>query len=267
MRLLRVLLFLSLLNASGFAVSQSSNETSQMPYGGAPCTGEGGLNVSAHQIAVFTHFDTELRSALRRNDPVALSFVVRFPLRVNTSDGTLTIPDASSLSGHYQEIFSPKVRNAILSTASEDYICRYDQGLAYKNGVTWASTDGHSFAMDVVNTLDTPQKSDKPKLAYTCETKKHRISIEELPTGAARYRSWNKPKSPSGPPDVEISDGKQTFEGTGVCAYPSYTFTVGNIVYEVQGGLGCTDGSEPAKATGRLSVTISGKQVTDAWCF
>jgi hypothetical protein len=259
-----LVLFFAVGNA---AVSQSPAKVSEMPYSGAPCTASGGIPPSAQQVAVFTRFDAELRSALKRNDSAALAFLISFPLSVNTSKGQLLIPDAESLAGHYSEIFTPGVRSEVLATVTDDYICRYDEGLGYKRGIIWVSTDGHRFTLGTVNLRDQQAESKKSALIYTCETKAHRIAIDELEDGNFRYRSWNKPKSLSAASDVDLAHGMQEFEGTGVCSHPVYTFTSGQVVYQVEGGLGCTDGSEPSKATGHLSVTIGGKQVTDDWCF
>lgn len=252
---------------SRVAVSQSRHEISGMPYSGAPCTASGGISPSAQQIAEFNRFDKELRSALQRNDPAALAFLIDFPLRVNTNKGALLIPDAQSLGGHYAEIFPTQVRDRVIATVPADYFCRYDEGLGYKDGVIWASTDGHRFTLQAVNELDLHVQSKKSILLYTCETKSHRISIEELANEEFRYRSWNKPKSLNETPDIDLAHGKQTFSGTGVCSIPTYTFRSGDVTYEVNGGLGCTDGSEPPKATGHLSVSVGDKQVTDDWCF
>lgn len=260
-------ILLSYFALSTAAVSQTPPHVSDMPYSGAPCTASGGISPSAQQVQVFRRFDAELRSALERNDAAALAFLIRFPLRVNTSKGELLIPDAESLDGHYAQIFTTEVRSDVLATASDDYICRYDEGLGYKRGILWVSTDGHRFTLGTVNVRDTQATSKKSALVYTCETKSHRIAIDELEDGGFRYRSWNKPKSLSVAADVDLAHGKEEFQGTGVCAYSVYTFTSGDAVYEVDGGLGCTDGSEPAKATGHLSVTIDGKQVTEGWCF
>jgi hypothetical protein len=265
MKRIALALVLSLLAFAG--VAQTNTEVSDMPYAGAPCTGDGGIKASSDQIAVFSRFDSALRSAVKRNDVRALAFLVNFPLKVNTSKGTLLIPDARSLGGHYAEIFSPQVRSQVLATDPGDYICRYDEGLGYKAGVIWVSTNGHKFSLDSVNAADLHAKSDMPTLTYTCETKTHRISIEDLNNGKYRYRSWNKPKELSEPPDVEVSDGKLHFEGTGVCSYGVYSFTKGNVEYTVSQGLGCTNGSEPKNATGDLHVTVAGKDITQAWCF
>lgn len=260
-------LFLLFLALADCAKSQKKPEASEMPYAGAPCTADGGIGASPEQIAEFTRFDSALRSALKRGDVAALAFLVKFPLRVNTNKGTLLIPDAASLGGHYDEIFSPALRDRVLTTGSGDYICRYDEGLGYKAGSIWTSTDGHRFRLDAVNTPDPPGEPDTPGLVYTCETKTHRISIEDLTNGKYRYRSWNKPKELGERPDVEISDGTFHFEGTGICSVGVYSFGKGNVEYTVGQGLGCTDGTEPKEATGDLHVTVAGKTVTETWCF
>lgn len=267
MKRFEFILALSFLALSTAAVSQPSAAALQMPYSGAPCTGIGGINASASQVEIFNRFDRALRSALKRQDAAALSFLIRFPLRVNTSKGALLIPDAESLSGHYAEIFPPEISRQVLSTTSDDYWCRYDEGLSYKDSVLWASTDGSKFAVDTVNTSDLHNQSQKDRLVYTCETKTHRISIEQLNSGKYRYRSWNKPKELTETPDVDLSNGEIRFDGTGVCSTAAYLFTKGNVAYELHRGLGCGDGSEPKDATGSLNVSIGGKQVTDAFCF
>ena len=241
---------------------------SDMPYAGAPCTAAGGIKPSAAQVANFKRFDSALRAALRQNNVAALAFLISFPLRVNTGKGTLMIPDAQSLSGHYAEIFPQRVRDAVLATKDDDYICKYDEGLGYMNGWLWVSTNKGKFTVDTVNAGGERPNTGKLALAYTCETRTHRIVIDESADGNdVRFRSWNKPRPVTAAPDVDLSKGEKTYEGTGVCAYPLYTFKTQNVVYEVQSEMGCTEGSEPKKATGHLSVTIGDKQVTDDWCF
>jgi hypothetical protein len=267
MKRIGLALFLSLFLLTVAARSQTNSDVSDMPYAGAPCTADGGIKASSDQIAAFGRFDAALRSAVKRNDTAALAFLVRFPLRVNTGSGRLLIPDARSLDGHYFQIFSPGVRNQVLSSGPGDYICRYDEGVGYKRGVIWVSTNGHKFGLDAVNAPDLHAKSYKPTLVYTCETKTHRISIQDPKSGKYRYRSWNKPKELSEPPDLEISNGNLHFEGTGICSYGVYSFRKGNAEYTIDQGLGCSDGSEPKNATGDLHVTVAGKDVTQAWCF
>src|SRR6185312_1085859 len=71
----------------------------------------------------FVQFDKELRVALTKQDPVALAFLVRFPLRINDAGGTISIDDAAALKTHFQEVFRPAVRKEILGTNGEKFIC------------------------------------------------------------------------------------------------------------------------------------------------
>lgn len=231
------------------------------------CSGAKLTESAPPKALTFAKFDLEFRSALQQQDAAALALLIHFPLRVNTSKGTIMIPDAASLAARFQEIFTPAVRREVLATTADDYICRYDKGVAYQSGRVWVSEAKYGFAVWSVNVPDPEQKVKTPRLTYTCQTDTHRITIEELASGAYRYRSWNKPKPLTDSPDVDISTGKQSFGGTGICAVPVYTFTNGNIIYEVDAAIGCTDGKEPKEATGRLSVSKNDKQITDTWCY
>lgn len=260
---MRCLPWLLLLVSVGFAGVPAYG---QMPYAGAPCGGADREKVSPAQAKSFTQFDTQLRAALRQKNVAALAFLVKFPLRVNSPRGTLLIPDAQSLEGHFAEIFTPAVVERVLATERDDYICRYDEGLGYLNGVIWVSTNGKKFGLDAINGGGSAA-AEAPKVQYTCETKTHRIAITMLKGDTLRYQSWNKSKPVTGPADVDLLNGTMHYEGTGVCAYAVYAFTKGEVRYEVEKGIGCSDGTDPAKATGHLNVFISDKQVTDAWCF
>jgi opacity protein-like surface antigen len=267
MKRLAIASSLLLVILSPAALAQAKTEASEMPYSGAPCTASGGIAASAPQVASFTAFDKALRSALKRQDVDALAFLVRFPLSVNSGKGTILIPDAFSLGGHFADIFPAKLRDLVGATLPEDFICRYDEGLGYRQGVIWVSTVGPKFAVDTVNLPDAAQTLPTPTLEYTCETKTHRIVVDELEGGKYRYRSWDKPKDLTESPNVDLKTGELSVDGTGVCSVPVYSFKKGDVVYSVNAGLGCSDGSEPAKATGQLIVNIAGKDAAPAWCF
>jgi hypothetical protein len=255
---------------SSVACGQTKAKVSEMPYAGAPCTAIGGIGPSAAQVANFRRFDGALRAALKQRNATALSFLVRFPLRVNTGKGTIMVPDAQSLSGHFAEVFPPQVREAVIDTKDDDYICKYDEGLAYMNGWVWASMGKDGFRVDVVNAGgEAPKSTGGLHLAYTCESRKHRIVIDASADGNdVRYRSWNKPKAVTDKPDVDLSHGVKAYEGTGVCAYTTYTFKTKNVVYEVDAGLGCGPADEAkTKATGSYSVTIDGTEAGGGDCF
>ena len=237
----------------------------QSPRPGDPCPMVHDANDNSYGLA-FQRFSAELHSAIAHQDVAALGFLVEFPLTVNTNKGALVIPDAASLQGHMQMVFPEATREKILASGRDDSICRWD-GYGLANGTLWLTATKGRWLISRVNVEETTRASRSPALVYSCETKTHRIVIENTLSKDFHYRSWNKPKSLSDVPDLDLSHGEQSFQGTGICAYPTYTFQRANVTIAVDGGIGCTDGSEPHKATGHLTVKIAGKVVTDIYCF
>ncbi len=234
-----------------------------MPKAGSP---------EAANFLTFARFDKELRVAISSQDALALAFLVRFPLTVNDDGGSISLDDAAALKTHFQEVFTPAVRKAILDQPSKDQGCM-PEGVMYGSGVVWVNGSKHGYAIDVVNRDAVPPyrvNRSVPKIKYVCQTETHRIVIDALAGGALRYRAWNKPRPVTEEPNPEIANGVGTFEGTDVCAYPVYTFKNGAAAYRVAGGLGCLGDNEPGPpkdATGSLEVTIAGKPPAHAWCY
>ncbi len=111
-----------------------------------------------------------------------------------------------------------------------------------------------------------PSTPQSDNAVFSCQVPKHHIVIDRVADGKVRYRSWNVPKQLTDAPDVDLM-GTDNIEGTGPCSHPVYAFTSGNVRYQVEGTLGCSDASEPKGAKGDLIVEISGKQVTQNWCY
>jgi hypothetical protein len=174
---------------------------------------------------------------------------------------------------HFQEVFNPDVRKAILDQPAKDQGCTIE-GVMYGPGVIWVNASERGYAVEVVNREATPHPSaaqpKAPKIKYICQTQTHRIVIDTIAGGALRYRAWNKPRAVTDASDLEIAKGEGTFEGSNVCAYPVYTFKNGAAVYRVDGGLGCWGDNEsgpPKGATGRLEVSAAGKPPSEFWCY
>jgi hypothetical protein len=222
----------------------------------------------------FDQFDKELRSALNWQDALALAFLVNFPLRVNeATGGTISIDDAAALKTHFQEVFNPAVRNEILSEKNDHVGCM-TEGIMYGRGVIWVNASERGYAIEVVNRDAIPpfkmNNWNTPAIKYICQTQTHRIVVDTVKGGDLRYRAWNKPRPLTEAPDLEISTGDGTFEGSNVCAVPIYTFKKGAAVYRVEGGLGCFGDNEPGPpkdATGQLIVTVKDKPAVEAWCY
>lgn len=234
-----------------------------------PCHAMPAATLGSHFFD-FDDFDKELRVALERQDPVALAFLVRFPLRVNDAEGSISLNDPAALKSHFQEVFTPAVRKEILSQKISDLGCNVE-GIGYGRGVIWVNASDQGYAIWSVNRDSVPpypaSRWNSPKIDYVCETKTHRIVVDSLAGGILRYRSWNRPRPVTEAPDLEVARGNETFEGTDLCAVPIYTFKSGATVYRVAGGLGCTDDSTPKDATGQLEVIVSGQSSVDSWCF
>jgi hypothetical protein len=139
--------------------------------------------------------------------------------------------------------------------------------------VIWVNASERGYAIWSVNRDAVPpyslNKWSTQTINYICQTQTHRIVVDRVAGGVLRYRSWNKPRSITERPDLEIRKGEGTFEGTDVCAFPVYTFKNGTTVYRVDGDLGCWGHAEgaPEDATGRLEVTVADNKTTNRWCY
>ncbi len=219
----------------------------------------------------FDLFDKELRVALNNQDPVAMAFLVTFPLHVNDAGGKISLDDPAALKTHFQEVFTPAVRTAILSENTKEARCDIE-GIGYGRGVLWVNASERGYAIYAINRDAVPPYSlskNSPTIDYLCQTQTHRIAVDTTADGNLRYRSWNRPRAVTEIPDLEISNGVGTFEGTNVCAVAIYTFKNGGAVYKVDAGIGCgsADDGVPKNATGQIEVTLSVKRTSASWCY
>ncbi|HKF48270.1 MAG TPA: hypothetical protein VKB38_12990 [Terracidiphilus sp.] len=227
----------------------------------------------ASDVKEFKAFDADLRAAIAKQDAIAMSMLVTFPLRVNESDGgTYSINDGQSLRHHFQDVFTPRVRKAILNQKIEDIFCKYDEGLSYgDSGEVWVQYGKFGWQVWSVNVIPAGgiAKQTRNGIQLVCRTAKHRIVIDADEKGNLRYRAWNASRSVVQSPDLEIRGGTAESEGTGVCAKRLYTFTNAQATYEIDGAEGCygDDNSPPAGATASLTVTVAGKEPSSAWCY
>lgn len=214
----------------------------------------------------FDQFDRELRAALNKKNAVALSFLVEFPLRVNSPKGTVFLADAQAIKGHFDEVFTDWVIADIL--ASHDSDCQHGEEIRYSRGVLWVGGNSKGYAIKAVNPdAALPFHRDKvtEKINFVCRTDTHRIAVDTTAKDEIRYRAWKRPRTITDKPDLELVGGDQTWEGTNVCAVPIYIFKRGNTTYRIDAGTGCENA--PVGATGHLLVEVSGETATEAWCY
>lgn len=223
----------------------------------------------------FLAFDTQLRSALTKQDAVALSLLVQFPISVCTGSCIL-LTNAMALQERFNEYFSAAVREKILGTKMSELICRSD-GIGYSSGYLWA---GQFFIGDKnkgwweyrINNVNIPRtvgkNAENTSSAFVCHTEKHLIVVDEPSHERLRYRAWNKPHVYTDKPDMEISGGSRWGEGTTPCQTYGAKFLRGTIEYLVVEKLGaCIDQEEPPDAIGSVEVFMEGVLKAKWWCF
>jgi hypothetical protein len=220
----------------------------------------------------FLVFDRELRAALSKHDPVAMAFLVQFPLRVNMGDGTaISLDGAGTLQKRFEEAFPKAISATILAGKLED-VSYMPDGIKYANGSLWADLVGEDRGQRFrVKTINLPNDAAKghrgtPALEFICDAEKHRVVIDSSAPGKTRYRSWDKPHSLAERPDMELAGAAPEVQGTAPCTHSIWTFKKGRATFEVS-SIGCTEASPPKGAVGQLSVSASGKVKQDWWCY
>lgn len=87
-------------------------------------------------IDVYAKFLPRLQSAVRSGNRGAVTKLIEFPLRVNTSSGPRIYRDRKSVENDFDQIFTPRVRQAILDQRSDQLFVR-DQGAMVGDGAVW----------------------------------------------------------------------------------------------------------------------------------
>lgn len=120
-------------------------------------------------------------------------------------------------------------------------------------------------AVLVATMTQAPAWAQPPLLS--CKTPKHRIAIAQLGPDEYEYRSWNLPKTTADKPDVVLRQkDAMKMEGTGVCADNVYTFTTGNVAYQVIDSVRCTESHPPKGSIAMLSVFVDKEEKAFFWC-
>jgi hypothetical protein len=239
-----------------------------------PEDGSSGCNLSVFggtDRHAFDAFDARLRSAAKGDDPSAFADLVTYPIRVNRDRRSRMVRSRQELASDAARIFTASVRKDIAS--QQGFFCR-DIGLMYGAGTVWVSVvpaAGGQPERYAVSTVNVPEDDPTqipsrtaPELKLKCVAPANTVLVEDL-GDTFRYRSWRSGQPLTAKPDLMLERGTVTFEGTGPCEHAIYTFKNGDTTYEVS-ELGCTDGSEPADTTGRLTVARGGSQLAEWLC-
>ena len=247
----------------GLAVALATTSYSQ-----TTTVGDCDLSVYGDTSAsAFTTFDRELRQAAAEGDASKMALLVEYPLRVNGPGGAYYIRDASSLYGHFKQIFTPNILKAVQKQRLSDIDCESD-GIDYGDGDLWVDRRETGYAIQVVNIATTINDRAVPgQVEFACRTEKDRVVLDVGQDGKLRYRSWEKPHSLTEAPTTVLSDGARSVEGTGGCTHEEWTFTKDGTEFSIS-ALGCFPDSNqpPPGAVGQLSITSKGKNEW-WWCF
>jgi hypothetical protein len=223
---------------------------------------------------VFAEFYRLVKGALARHDATAMAWLVDYPLHVHHPDGSsISIDNARGLEQHFEEVFPADVRQAVARATDADTVrAGTDAGIA--NGMIWAGVVGNDkaarYRITEVN-LGFDQPVTPPSgLIAVCETSIHRVVVDSAVAsgGKLRYRVWNKPHFPPDAPDLILTSGAASSEGTGPCEHDIWTFTQGDTTYtltELRCGFG-TDGP-PDDARAQLEVAVKGQVKKSWWCY
>lgn len=230
-----------------------------------------GCNLAAvygkKEAQLFPSFDHRLREALSTQNVAALALLVNYPLRVNSDHGPYYIDNAVAFQSRFQSIFPAAIRNAVIHRKPSDVSCTQD-GIAYANGDLYADLENFGFAVTVVNLPPSSQPSPGNHIRFACRTNKFRVLVDSPQKGQWRYRSWNAGRSVLDTPNLTLTHGTQSYEGTDGCEFPTWTFRNGSRTYSVS-TLGCFPDSNrpPQGARGQLEVDSHGKTLLREWCY
>jgi hypothetical protein len=212
----------------------------------------------------FLRFDRELRSALKTDDPGKTALLVRYPLRVNDPKGKFEISDPESLALRIHEVFPAKIREIVFKTAPQSVHCMVE-GLMYGDGAVWVEWPAaHRLKIISVN-LPGDEAASENTVQFTCNADKLRAIVEGKGVRSVRLQLWNNPHELTEKPDMDLTDGTSTMEGTNWCAHAVWNFESSGAHYRLE-RLGCTEGTPPDGAIGYFESELGDKKEVST-CF
>lgn len=206
---------------------------------------------------------------VKGNNKEGVASFISFPL-----GREYPIPDVKSKADFlkkYEQIFDAKLKSEIIkSSPAKDWSEVGWRGIMLNQGTLWIDTEGKissinyqsQYEKNLKNKLIAAEKIKlHPSIAkfkapeYILETSKFRIRIDDLGNNNYRYASWSIKKSMSEKPDLVITNGKWTADGSGGNSY--FDFKKGDYLYQCYIIVLGTSDSPPAT----LTITQKGKEI------
>ncbi|MBF4515341.1 hypothetical protein IRZ71_03270 [Flavobacterium sp. ANB] len=187
--------------------------------------------------------------------------IISYPLK--RENPIPSIKNKAEFIKRYSEVFDADLKKEITSSKPDkDWSEVGWRGIMLNNGTIWIDTDGK---LKTINYQSAYEKELKAKLIasqkknlhssianfkkplYVLETAKFRIRIDDLGNENYRYASWSIKKGMNEKPDLIISNGKWSAEGSG--GNSKFEFKSGGYLYECYIIVLGTSDSPPATLT------------------
>ncbi|OIV42432.1 hypothetical protein BKM63_06020 [Flavobacterium johnsoniae] len=192
-----------------------------------------------HQKFIQTFIDN-----VKDDKKEEIAKIISYPL--NRENPIPSIKNKAEFIKRYSEIFDAALKKEIISSKpAKDWSEVGWRGIMLNNGTIWFDTDGKlktinyqsGYERELKDRLISGQKKNLhssiasfKKPLYVLETSKFRIRIDDLGNENYRYASWAIKKPMSEKPDLIISNGKWSAEGSG--GNSKFDFKKGAYLYE-----------------------------------
>lgn len=156
------------------------------------------------------------------------------------------IANAQEFVQRFKELFDTKLLTALKNSDTKSNWNQVGwRGIMFEHGDVWLNLDGKLIGINYRTAIATQMitkliKRDKATIHHSLrmykapkflwETKRFKIRVDELIDGNYRYAAWSVNQSQSERPDLILTNGTWTPDGSGGNSY--YTFTNGAYRYE-----------------------------------
>jgi hypothetical protein len=214
--------------------------------------------------ATIDDFVKAVFGAVASGDCARISGVIGYPLVVNATDPdfhqnrSFDIETKGAFLKHCPAIFTAEFRAAILRHQGEGVSCSTAQ-LGLARGRLWSNVYDDGPLINKINQERFRWPNMTAGELLRCRTRDSLIVVDR-PRAEVRYRSWSPDQDSKEKPKVLIEAGDETWEGTGVCRHPTWSFPSGPDKIEIS-AFGCTD-DEEKEVVAHRSILKGGKDAS-----